>query len=107
MPRFVSPYHDMAERLFVNSVVDPSTGCWIWLGKRHRGYGYLTVRQPGKRFPVKRRAHRVSYETFIGPIPDGMELDHECVESLCIHPNHVRPVTCQANIALRDARRGR
>ena len=100
-------YRNMEERLLANSVLDRSTGCWLWVGTRHRGYGYLTVRVEGRAHPIKRRAHRVAYETFVGPIPDGKELDHTCVESLCINPDHLVPETGRKNIELRDARRRR
>lgn len=97
MPR----YNDMIDRLLTLSVHDPLTGCWEWLGVRDRdGYGQLSVYVPG--VGTRRRfAHRTSYETFIGPIPPGLELDHICSVRACIHPNHIQPVTHAENLALR------
>lgn len=64
---------------------------------------------PGKPWPVNVMAHRVSYETFVGPIPEGAQLDHRtdlgCIGGLCIHPNHLEPVTSEENLRRRDERR--
>lgn len=82
-------YHNMEERLFANSLHED--GCWIWLGKRMpNGYGRLQIWRNGR--SVSAYAHRVSYETFIGPIPPDHDLDHrpEC-SRCCIHPNHLTP----------------
>jgi len=47
----------------------------------------------GKRY----LAHRVSYEVFVGPIPDGMIIDHLCRNRACILPTHLEPVTHAEN----------
>lgn len=55
-------------------------GCWHWTGApNERGYGAIAIapQYPGD----KRRTlyvHRFSYTTFVGPIPEGMQLDHQC-----------------------------
>jgi hypothetical protein len=66
--------------------------CWIWTGALVKGYPYVTI---GKR---KRRAHRVTYEMLVGPIPDGLTLDHLCRRTSCINPRHLEPVTSKVNI---------
>lgn len=83
------------ERLIIRS--DRSGGpdsCWPWLskGKPVEGYGYVTVKQK------TRLAHVVSYEMYVGPVPEGLTLDHLCVNSPCINPKHLEPVTMQENI---------
>ena len=99
-------YVCMEERLILNSVLDES-GCWVWVSTRDKRsstpYGKICVRQNGR--PVNKQAHIVSYETFIGEVPDGYELDHTCVNSFCIHPNHLEPVPPIVNIARRNERR--
>jgi hypothetical protein len=59
---------------FIASVdLEAPGGCWLWTGTRRRdGYGLVSV--GGK----QQRAHRVSYELFVGPIPTGLVLDHLC-----------------------------
>jgi hypothetical protein len=71
---------------------DPDSGCWVWQGdKGDRGYG---------RFKSEKRrfaAHRWSYEHFVGPIPDGLVLDHLCRVHACVNPAHLEAVTQQEN----------
>lgn len=100
-------YPTLAARLLANSVLDPETGCRIWTGKtsRRRGGaldGRITLRINGRH--VSRRAHRVSYEVHNGPIPDGYDVDHCCVNSLCIEPTHLDAVTPIVNQQRRAAR---
>lgn len=78
-------------RLMSKVVVD-NNGCWIWTRERSNGYGRIVV--GGRR----RAAHRVAYELFVGPIPDGLQLDHLCRVPPCINPEHLEPVTCKDNL---------
>lgn len=39
------------------------------------------------------RSHRIAYEILVGPIPDGLELDHLCRNPACYNPRHLEPVT--------------
>lgn len=78
-------------------------GCWIWQRRiGTHGYGALTGRDNGK--PVVRLAHRVSYEAHVGPIPDGLQIDHLCAVTACVNPAHLEPVTAAENIRRRDER---
>jgi hypothetical protein len=72
--------------------VDRTDGCWLWTaGRDGPGYGQLKVDEQ----TVK--AHRFSYELHVGPIPDGLELDHLCRVRHCVNPAHLEPVTHAEN----------
>jgi HNH endonuclease len=74
-------------------IPEPMSGCWLFTGKRHReGYGRLN--RGGK----QHLAHRVFYEAFVGPIPDGYELDHLCKNKSCVNPRHLEAVPHQENM---------
>jgi hypothetical protein len=63
-------------------------GCIVWTGaKNDRGYGHIDVN--GQR----RYTHRLSYELHVGPIPDGLVIDHLCRNRACLNPHHLEPVT--------------
>jgi hypothetical protein len=66
--------------------------CWIWVGRLNRN-GYGRVRTP----EGEMMAHRTSYEAHVGPIPDGLLLDHVCRVRCCVRPSHLEPVTHREN----------
>ncbi len=70
-------------------------GCWEWTDSAgSRGYGALRVGgKKGKMID----AHRITYETFVGPVPGGLELDHLCRNRKCINLDHLEPVTKRIN----------
>lgn len=69
-------------------------GCWIWTGgKQSMGYGWVYIPKLGMRL-----AHRFTYATLIGPIPEGLELDHLCRVPTCVNPEHLEPVTHRENV---------
>lgn len=73
---------------------DSKTGCWRWQAAKTSGYGSFGVGCHRTAL-----AHRVAYETLIGPVPDGMELDHLCRVRECCNPEHLEPVTHSENCA--------
>lgn len=67
---------------------DPITGCWQWNRvPSDSGYGVVVI--DGR----SHLAHRYSYEAHVGPIPDGMQIDHLCRNRLCVNPAHLEAVT--------------
>lgn len=80
------------------------TGCWPWRGILNEdGYGRF-----GK---VARTAHRAVYEELVGPIPEGLNIDHfchtcdpdciggrECLHRRCVNPSHLQAVTQRENL---------
>lgn len=76
------------------SKVKPEGNCLIWTGGMGSG-GYGTFHFDGK----NRSAHRVSYELYKGPIPEGMLVMHSCDNRRCINPDHLSLGTHQQNTA--------
>ena len=79
------------ERFHTRYLIDDN-GCWIWrFSVGADGYGYMSVGGTTK-------AHRVGYELIVGPIPQGLELDHLCRVRACVNPAHLEPVTHLENM---------
>ena len=76
--------------------------CWLFAGyKNEQGYGTISTyinHKPGYQY-----AHRASYETFVGAIPDGLVIDHLCKNRCCINPDHLETVTNRENIMRGEA----
>lgn len=74
--------------------VDKTESCWLWTGSVSGGYGRV-YGGDGRRSPVI--VHRALYEATVGPIPEGLQLDHLCRNQLCVNPAHLEPVTAREN----------
>ena len=94
-PEGSAPEHDYVAAFWAK--VDKAAGCWIWTAAvNHAGYGI------GWTGDVTRLAHRMAYEYQVGPIPDGLELDHLCKTPACVNPAHLEPVTHAENVRRSD-----
>jgi hypothetical protein len=79
------------------SKVEKTDTCWNWIGSRHpRGYGQFYSERNGRKNLVW--AHRESYVRHIGPIPEGLYIDHMCHNTSCVNPAHLRAVSQKQNI---------
>ena len=85
-----------SEEVFWSRIEKVPGGCWLWTGPvATNGYGRASI--DGKNIA----AHRYSYERLVGPISDGLELDHVktrgCTSRACVNPTHLEPVTHREN----------
>lgn len=74
------------------SKVNKTAGCWEWTDLPTAG-GY------GRFFDGTKKvlAHRYSWELHGGEPIDGKELDHECINGMCVRPEHLRVATRKQN----------
>lgn len=84
--------------------VQKTESCWLWTGRTIQSsgkarYPRIAVKIDGKWIDVL--AHRWSHEYFIGPIPEGLTVDHVkargCTSTLCVNPDHLEAVTQREN----------
>ena len=85
MPKRTTPYE---ARFWAKVEKNGPTDCWLWIASKSRdGYGMFEMRG----------AHRVAYEMLVGPIPDGLQVDHLCRTRDCVNPSHMELVTSREN----------
>jgi hypothetical protein len=90
-------WQEVERRLSERSV--RSGACLLWTGVlTYSGYGQISIRDK------KDNAHRAAYRVWVGPIPEGLEIDHLCNVRNCIEPTHLEAVTHAENIRRRYAR---
>jgi hypothetical protein len=80
-------YLPLVDRFFSYVGTKTEDGCIPWIGyKGPQGYGRIIER--GK----THLAHRLSYEIHVGPIPDGLQVLHNCPAGdnpSCCNPDHL------------------
>jgi hypothetical protein len=73
-------------------IVNEDTGCWDWTASKCLGYGLIKIK--GKMM----RAHRFSYEYFVGPLDSNLDVCHKCNNPSCVNPEHLRQDTVSSNM---------
>ena len=72
------------------------TDCWEWSGSTNSaGHGQLGPAGGNRRG----MAHRLAWEFFHGPIPEGLFVCHHCDNPPCCNPNHLFVGTQAENMA--------
>lgn len=84
-------------RFHKHYAIDPVTGCWEWTGCKSVGYGRIGAPSIAGVKQAPLLAHRVAYELMVGPIPEGLVIDHLCRNRGCVNPEHLRVCTAKEN----------
>jgi hypothetical protein len=85
------------ERMMAKISIDEN-GCWNWTGTKNKGYGSICFYRRGGVGSREKLAYAAMYELKVGPVPNGLELDHLCRNRACCNPDHLEPVTHRENI---------
>jgi hypothetical protein len=83
----------LTNKILTNVICEIDTKCWVWQKTINpNGYGVINdINHKNK------RAHRVSYEVFVGLIEDKMQINHICKNRSCVNPDHLEQLSHAEN----------
>ena len=97
MPSGPAP-RPVADRLWAKVRFGDWLDCWLWTAALGAdGYGRIGVGSALDGSRAVALVHRLAYEDLVGPIPDGLHIDHLCRVRACVNPLHLEPVTLAEN----------
>lgn len=86
---------DLPDNMMRKVTVRAESDCWIWGGALNsRGYGCVSVK--GR----VQLTHRLAYQLLVGPIADGMTIDHICEIKRCVNPAHLQQMERGLNVEM-------
>lgn len=92
--------HDRDGR-FLSKIVQTDAGCWEWVGRwtstKSGRYGTFWVGRANGGWVL---AHRWSFARWNQPLRTGYEIDHECRNTLCVNPKHLRQMKHRKNVLI-------
>lgn len=88
-------------RDILGALVIQENGCALWTRGTHKGYGYVNFQ--GRKVKV----HRLMYERFVGPVPKGWHVHHECENRRCANFAHLKAMPAGKHVLLSDNCMGR
>lgn len=86
-------YGNIKDKIRIYSIKDEN-GCWIWQGAKNT-FGYGIVGDSSKTI----KAHRASYEAYVGLLTEGTVVHHKCANASCVNPKHLQAITSIENVA--------
>jgi hypothetical protein len=88
MPAYKDPILRINEQIVINE-----NGCHIWQGCIFKNSGYPKISIRNKVY----LAHRIVFEFYNGNLIEGLQICHNCMNKLCLNPNHLRQDTISSN----------
>jgi len=86
---------EAVERFWAKVEVGDPGQCWLWTGSvstaKGHSYGVWNF------WDIPYKVHRIAYSLKVGPIPEGLTIDHLCKTKLCCNPAHMEPVPQSVN----------
>ena len=87
-------YAPLTAREYLDANTTRAGECLEWTGAfLSNGYGSVGIRSLGAAL-----AHRLAYRESVGPIPDGLQIDHLCRNRACVNPEHLEAVPQEVNM---------